>query len=650
MFSTLDASSLKELNSQAPRLKSGVSIHNLIGSTDKKTRSKTGCLNCRHKRKKKCDEIHPICGSCKARNLECVWGIQEYNPTSIKDSSHRIEKSTNRKVKPFSLKATREVLKGSSEGKSSRDLPTSVDEIIIKLSNKEDINPVQSSNELPNNLSQAVFELPSSEAVIELPNSESIIELETSTTSYRSPFTQFDPSSFSPFFKSPPFLPSTPDPIDLNQDFDETSAWINPSILYTPSNTFNLHLDEKGLILLDIYKTKISKMISISGEASNYFLKTFFTLAATEESVLNLLAAWGGVLYDGPDSATVKHYKQKSQTLLAKRFENKSRLDKFDYFTLFAYYLIDIGSEIFSGDTSKWHESFLKANKLLIGYGSVTKFLEDFNYSNDAKFLISNYQFHDIMSSETLTAGTSCKIGTYLNIFDDDEDLSSYGLDPYQGCIQPLFLLLGEILNTSVECKQMRHKLNEKMDGLSKDILIDVPRWYGVNEERIKYFVDVDIKSRELLTKVENCSPNNIQVKILSKNMKDLENHLTLFELYRNTCKIYLLLYIKQTQPKSSEIQFLLLDSFKLLDVLMHSNLTTSLVMALLVCGMCCTTELDRLEIRNKFERVYSCCKVGNVTKALRIVEECWRQNPDGELCIDWVSICEDFGWKLSVC
>ena len=51
-------------------------------------------------------------------------------------------------------------------------------------------------------------------------------------------------------------------------------------------------------------------------------------------------------------------------------------------------------------------------------------------------------------------------------------------------------------------------------------------------------------------------------------NKEELDLHLTLFELYRLTCQMYLLLYIKQTQPSSSEVQMLLLTSFAYISTL----------------------------------------------------------------------------------
>ncbi|KAF4459372.1 regulatory for the arginine catabolic pathway [Fusarium albosuccineum] len=41
----------------------------------KKTRTRSGCLNCRRK-KRKCDEGRPACGTCRRRNEHCEWGLK----------------------------------------------------------------------------------------------------------------------------------------------------------------------------------------------------------------------------------------------------------------------------------------------------------------------------------------------------------------------------------------------------------------------------------------------------------------------------------------------------------------------------------------------------------------------------------------------
>lgn len=50
------------------------------------TRRKTGCLPCR-RRKKKCDETHPHCTSCKRNNLKCEWSDKPNIPVANKVSS-----------------------------------------------------------------------------------------------------------------------------------------------------------------------------------------------------------------------------------------------------------------------------------------------------------------------------------------------------------------------------------------------------------------------------------------------------------------------------------------------------------------------------------------------------------------------------------
>lgn len=41
----------------------------------RRTRTRTGCLNCRRK-KRKCDERRPACGACHRRNQHCEWGLK----------------------------------------------------------------------------------------------------------------------------------------------------------------------------------------------------------------------------------------------------------------------------------------------------------------------------------------------------------------------------------------------------------------------------------------------------------------------------------------------------------------------------------------------------------------------------------------------
>ncbi|RBQ96796.1 hypothetical protein VDGD_00765 [Verticillium dahliae] len=102
-------------------------------SKPKKKRTRTGCLNCRRK-KRKCDEAHPACGGCARRREVCRWGLKvtfrdENAQTICRD--HPSMKAPKRRPKGFEiLDVTDEVIReyhnpidfevDSEEGESPR--------------------------------------------------------------------------------------------------------------------------------------------------------------------------------------------------------------------------------------------------------------------------------------------------------------------------------------------------------------------------------------------------------------------------------------------------------------------------------------------------------------------------------------------------
>lgn len=60
------------------------------------TRSKTGCLTCRQ-RKRKCDETRPICMFCNIRGLDCQWGHMKVLDVTTYQISHNKKKKRKRK-------------------------------------------------------------------------------------------------------------------------------------------------------------------------------------------------------------------------------------------------------------------------------------------------------------------------------------------------------------------------------------------------------------------------------------------------------------------------------------------------------------------------------------------------------------------------
>ena len=139
---------------------------------------------------------------------------------------------------------------------------------------------------------------------------------------------------------------------------------------------------------------------------------------------------------------------------------------------------------------------------------------------------------------------------------------------------------------------------------------------------RVQYYKKVNEKVDHLIQSIDKCQPTPIP------DGDGLQ--LKLFELCCIIGRMYVLLYIKQTQPKSSEIQLLLLDAISIIDELISTHLASNLSMALLMCGITCGNKYDRQNINGKFKIVYDKFRQGNLKRIWEIVKESWERNPLG--------------------
>ncbi|WPG99870.1 C6 transcription factor [Acrodontium crateriforme] len=90
-----------------------------------KKRTRTGCLNCRRKRRK-CDEKKPTCGGCKDRAEKCQWGVKvsfrPENAQSVDGEHPSMRHLTSTKAQSFQIvDVTSEVIRDYLEKTSSID-------------------------------------------------------------------------------------------------------------------------------------------------------------------------------------------------------------------------------------------------------------------------------------------------------------------------------------------------------------------------------------------------------------------------------------------------------------------------------------------------------------------------------------------------
>lgn len=104
----------------------------------KRTRTRTGCLNCRRK-KRKCDERRPTCGTCGRRLERCEWGLK----VSFRDENAQVLDGAHPSMRRMARKRPREfeILDITAEVIRDYDLPSPLAE-----SDDRDIDARKKSN------------------------------------------------------------------------------------------------------------------------------------------------------------------------------------------------------------------------------------------------------------------------------------------------------------------------------------------------------------------------------------------------------------------------------------------------------------------------------------------------------------------------
>ena len=53
--------------------------------------------------------------------------------------------------------------------------------------------------------------------------------------------------------------------------------------------------------------------------------------------------------------------------------------------------------------------------------------------------------------------------------------------------------------------------------------------------------------------------------------------------------------------------------------------------------------------MKQRFETIINGYKCANVKRIYDIMNEVWKRNEDGRIYIDWIEICQENNWQLSV-
>lgn len=622
-------------------------------------RSRNGCAECKRK-KKRCDEIKPTCTRCSKAKIPCVWNrgfkwekkLTSIPRTSLEISRTAVEVNNNPNIGITPKRKVNEIVEYNSE-RLTHDI-----DLEISFSDFEN------------------FDFGFENEGVNGPTVVSTLHKDGKNNNPKLIGKDGEGCKENSQGNVCHVLAPSPKNSSLLETLKTRVGGKGYNASFLELNFRNLlssklvdGLSDIEIVYLDYYKTCVSQTVSILPKESNFFLNLYLPLAENDKSILYALVGWAAVFLDkSKDQSSYRTYINKAIELSKEKLANKS-LDDVNRLSLTSLYTILCAVLICAGDVKEWSKHFRTLHKILLqqsnGYlKSIKNGLGDYK---ESKWLVSNFLYHDVLSSSSHKNGTLFKMDEYSQILDlsfkspaDDflpsekmllphytcGESNSHELidndpvcDPLQGCVRPLYVLIGEITNTFVELKNFNNRL------LTSENVHD---YLSHMKCRTDKYREIEEKYEKLENQIKNTKPHTHSL-IHLKSDKDLELHLTLFETYRLCCLIHLKNLVKKLPPASPEIQALLLELLPCIEIVMGSNAQASLCFPLLIAGMSSIFESDRRLVEQKVRYMSETFPVKTFQRILVIIKESWRLNTHEDRSVYWFEISDKFGWDLSL-
>lgn len=418
--------------------------------------------------------------------------------------------------------------------------------------------------------------------------------------------------------------------------------------IINPSSPIMRQLDSTGKLFLENYVTNLA-MNQLDIGNNQFFLDYALSQASTDPAILYCLVAWGGMFLVGRDNEEAVMYFNKSFKLIENKRDwikkSKSGVDNEEHIRLLLFYVLLSCAEISTGDVGRWFQMLLQCKDLLNNYGGLRQFVLKNKNSKVAKWILSNIFYHDVLCTRTLDFGTIISIDEYKDVFKNQNYLQNddYGLDPFYGLSQNLYLLLGEVANNRKVLKSLKFPLNfVLMDGLEKEI--NESRYKEIEESWFQIF-DSQILS---------CKPPSDMIELLLKNDPEgklLEHHLTWYELTQISLRIYIRISFKELEFDDEEIQSLRSRGKILFSILIGTKLQSLLGLSLLMLGVTTITKLERMELQDSYNHFLKNYQILNVQVCWEIIKQVWKQydeqvTKNEKNYVDWSEVVNSMGWN----
>lgn len=657
-------------------------------------RSKNGCLTCKT-RKKKCNEAKPTCSNCFRLKRECIWvDPQTMTAEQIDEKRKHVEKSNPRLRRPRWEKKERD---SDATGLytshvSATDSPFSTEPshahfgitlpetVFQRIGDKStpllelpmleygtNIEPLQAFSiyNLDFNLKQEQGDkIEDYKDVLLQPYLDRSVGLDVAVTSEIGSFAKENTPTLSDFLRDIGFQPSsdasritTPtsnSTFTFPELLEQAGNRLSPSLVdqfvssFATSVASPQHgpsiipaLNQKGFFLYEYYVETLSRKISIaptSQDESNSYQKVFLPLAHKDEGVLFALLAWSCFALGGKWTQEGMQYIDAAlKHLEAHHSHGQGRHAKSRDLLIFklASLLIMCSAEICRGDVKRWPLFLSWGLRILADNGGIFKF----NNDKEERWLITDFAYHDLLASSLMGRRPYFPTHEYGRFFKMLHPRGQSGLNPLLGVSKMLYPMIGDISTMAFESRRASERMMRLLDS-------DLG---GAERTQVTAAVQQLLeKCRRLDTQIDAAKPEVADLVNLTD--QELEHQLSIFETFQLTAKLFLRQAVLRCAPRHLESQLLTIDLLKCIDILIDTPAQASLVFPVFMAGIHAFTEKDRITMVARIDRFLQSYAVTNIDRVRTLVEQIWKENPTGDVSVDWFRTLEKFEWDLNFC
>lgn len=417
--------------------------------------------------------------------------------------------------------------------------------------------------------------------------------------------------------------------------------------IINPSSPIMNQLDSTGKLFLENYVTNLA-MNQLDIGNSQFFLQFALSQASNDPAILYGLVAWGGMFLVGRSNEEANKYFNKSMKLGQKRIQllkdsdSNSKFNNTERVNLLLLYCLLTCADISTGDVTRWFQMLLQCKDILSDYGGLKQFIHENKNSKVANWILSNIFNHDLLCTRTLDYGTVFSIYEYKDVFTSQKSQQNndYGLDPFYGLSQNLYLLLGEVANNRKVAKNsLKFTL---VDGLRKET--DATHSKKTEDSWFQIFD----------SQILHCKPAPEMLSLLMQQDSEgklLEYHMTWYELTQISMRIYIRISFRAIEFDDKEIQTLRSHGIKLFKILVGTKLQTLLGLSLLMLGMTSISEEQRIGFEEIYDGFLKNYQILNVRVCWEIIKQVWkdydnRVSKNEKRYVDWSEIVKTMGWN----